>query len=159
MDQTLSASARRVQSALRLLGYTPQVVELPQSTRSASEAAQAIDCLVVQIVKTLIFRAVPSDRAIVVLASGVNRVDVTLVSAWLDETITKADADFVRQRTGFVIGGVPPIGYDHPLVTVIDRDLLQYKELWAAAGTPHAVFKLSPDDLVNMTGGTVLRIC
>ncbi|MHB1354799.1 MAG: YbaK/EbsC family protein [Anaerolineae bacterium] len=159
MEQTLSASARRVQSALQQLGFTPQVMELAQSTRSASEAAQAIGCQVAHIVKTLVFRAISSDRAIVVLASGVNRVDINLISAWLGETITKADADFVLNNTGYAIGGVPPVGYDNPLVTVIDQDLLQYNELWAAAGTPHAVFKLSPHDLVSLTGGTVFKIC
>lgn len=159
MEQALSASARRVQAALRQLGFKAQVIELPQSTRSAAEAAQAIGCQVEQIVKTLVFRATTSDRAIVVAASGANRVDEKRISAWLGETIIKADADFVRQRTGYVIGGVPPVGYDHPLVTIIDQDLLQHEELWAAAGTPHAVFKLSPRDLVSLTGGTVLRIC
>lgn len=159
MVQALSASARRVQAALQQLGFAVQVMELPQSTRSAAEAAQAICCQVEQIVKTLVFRAITSDRAIVVAASGANRVDEQRISAWLGETITKADADFVRQRTGYVIGGVPPVGYDHPLVTIIDQDLLRHEELWAAAGTPHAVFKLSSHDLVDLTGGTVLQIC
>jgi prolyl-tRNA editing enzyme YbaK/EbsC (Cys-tRNA(Pro) deacylase) len=159
MEQTLSASARRFQSALQLLGFAGQVVELSQSTRSAAEAAQAIGCQVEQIVKTLVFRASTSDRAIVVAASGAHRVNEQRISAWLGETITKGDADFVRQRTGYVIGGVPPLGFDYPLLTIIDQDLLQHKELWAAAGTPHAVFRLSPDDLVGLTGGTVLQIC
>ena len=159
MEQALSASARRVQAALRQLGFKAQVIELPQSTRSAAEAAQAIGCQVEQIVKTLVFRATTSDRAIVVAASGANRVDEKRISAWLGETIIKADADFVRQRTGYVIGGVSPVGYDLPLLTIIDQDLLQYEDVWAAAGTPHAVFKLSPYDLVRLTGGTVLRIC
>jgi prolyl-tRNA editing enzyme YbaK/EbsC (Cys-tRNA(Pro) deacylase) len=159
MEQNLSPSARRVQAALQQLGFIPAIVELPQSTRTAAEAAQAIGCKIEQIVKTIVFRASISDRAIIVTACGANRVDVNLVSAWLGETITKADADFVRQRTGYVIGGVPPVGFEHPLVTIIDQDLIQLKEIWAAAGTPHAVVMLTPQELVSATGGTILKIC
>jgi prolyl-tRNA editing enzyme YbaK/EbsC (Cys-tRNA(Pro) deacylase) len=159
MELSLSTSAKRVEAALQQLGFTIEVKELPSSTRTAVEAAQAIGCQVAQIVKTIVFRTELSDSALVVLASGVNRVDINLVSAWLGEVITKADADFVRQRTGYVIGGVPPVGFLHPLPTIIDQDLLQYKCAWAAAGTPHAVFMLHPKDLARMTGGVVIQIC
>lgn len=158
MDDSLSASARKVQQALQALGLDLQVVELPGSTRTALEAAQAVGCQVGQIVKSLVFKAKRSQRPILVVASGQNRVDERLVEALIGEPLGKADADFVRQHTGFVIGGVPPLGHSERLETYIDQDLLQYGEIWAAAGTPHAVFRLTPGDLVKMTGGHVAAI-
>jgi prolyl-tRNA editing enzyme YbaK/EbsC (Cys-tRNA(Pro) deacylase) len=158
MDTSLSASARKVQQALQALGLDLQVVELPGSTRTAVEAAQAVGCQVGQIVKSLVFKGKRSQRPILVVASGQNRVDERLVEALIGEPLGKADADFVRQHTGFVIGGVPPVGHTQPLETYIDEDLLQYDEIWAAAGTPHAVFRMTPDDLVKMTGGRVAAI-
>jgi len=158
MDAPLSSSARKVQQALQSLGLDLQVVELPGSTRTALEAAQAVGCQVGQIVKSLVFKAKRSQRPILVIASGQNRVDERLVEALIGEPLGKADADFVRERTGFVIGGVPPVGHTERLETYIDEDLLQYDEIWAAAGTPHAVFRLTPEDLVKMTGGEVAVI-
>jgi prolyl-tRNA editing enzyme YbaK/EbsC (Cys-tRNA(Pro) deacylase) len=155
MTQELSASAKKVQTALHALGLDLQVVELPGSTRTAVEAAQAVGCDVGQIVKSLVFKAKRSGKPVLVVASGANRVDERKVEALLGEPLGKADADFVREHTGFVIGGVPPVGHAERLETFIDRDLLQYHEIWAAAGTPHAVFRLSPGDLERMTGGTV----
>jgi prolyl-tRNA editing enzyme YbaK/EbsC (Cys-tRNA(Pro) deacylase)/protein-tyrosine phosphatase len=154
----LSASAQRVQAALAAAGFTLAVVELPQSTRTSAEAAAAVGCAVGQIAKSIIFRAAASDRPVLVLASGPNRVDEAAVSAHLGEPLAKADAAFVRARTGFVIGGVPPISHAEPLPTFIDEDLLAYDEIWAAAGTPNAVFKLTPQQLVSLTGGTLARI-
>jgi len=158
MDSSLSASARKVQQALHALGLDLKVVELPGSTRTAVEAAQAVGCQVGQIVKSLVFKAKRSQHPILVVASGQNRVDERRVEALIGEPLGKADADFVRQHTGFVIGGVPPVGHTQPLETFIDEDLLQYGEIWAAAGTPHAVFRLAPGDLVKMTGGQVAAI-
>ena len=158
MDASLSPSARKVQQALQALGLDLQVVELPGSTRTAAEAAQAVGCQVGQIVKSLIFKAKRSQRPIMVVASGQNRVDERLVEALIGEPLGKADADFVRERTGFVIGGVPPVGHTERLETYIDEDLLQFDEIWAAAGTPHAVFRLTPEDLMHMTGGKVAVI-
>jgi prolyl-tRNA editing enzyme YbaK/EbsC (Cys-tRNA(Pro) deacylase) len=135
-----------------------QVVELPASTRTSVEAAQAVGCQVGQIAKSLVFKALHSQRPILVIASGANRVDEKKIEALTGEPVGKADADFVRQRTGFVIGGVPPLGHTEPLETVIDQDLFNYAEIWAAAGTPHAVFRLVPADLVRMTGGQVVRV-
>jgi prolyl-tRNA editing enzyme YbaK/EbsC (Cys-tRNA(Pro) deacylase) len=155
---TLSASAQKVQDALAELGMTLQVVELPSSTRTAIEAAQAVGCQVGQIVKSLVFRAAQSDRPVLVVASGANRVNEALLGQALGEPIAKADADYVRLRTGFAIGGVPPLGHAEPLNIFIDQDLLQYAEIWAAAGTPHAVFCLTPAQLVAMTGGRVVKI-
>lgn len=155
---TLSPSALKVQQGLDSVGLQLEVVELPASTRTAAEAAQAVGCQVGQIVKSLVFRLLTSDRPILVETSGGNRVDEAKLSQCVGEPIGKADADFVRQRTGFVIGGVPPIGHSEPLQTFIDQDLLQYTEIWAAAGTPHAVFRLTPNDLLRMTGGKVISI-
>jgi prolyl-tRNA editing enzyme YbaK/EbsC (Cys-tRNA(Pro) deacylase) len=154
----LSSSAQIVQNKLIELGYPNRVVEMSDSTRSAAEAAQAVGCGVEQIVKSIIFKAGSSGKAVLVAASGSNRVDEKKVRALLGETIKKADADFVRQQTGYAIGGVPPLGHANPSIVFIDQDLLQYAEIWAAAGTPFAVFKLTPDELVKLTGGTVADI-
>jgi len=158
MPEELSPSAQRVQDALREHGFPYKVVELPQSTRSAVEAAQAVGCQLGQIAKSLIFRGKHTQRPILVIASGVNRVNEARISELISEPLEKADAEFVRQRTGYAIGGVPPIGHRERLLTFIDEDLLQYKEIWAAAGTPRAVFKLAPEDLVKMTSGRVISI-
>lgn len=154
----LSASARKVQDALNNFGMRLQVVELPASTRSAVEAAQAIGCRVNQIAKSLIFRGSHTGRPVLVIASGANRVNEKALGEALGEPLGKADADFVRQRTGFAIGGVPPVGHAEPPVTFIDEDLLKLEDIWAAAGTPNAVFRLSPADLVKITNGRVIKI-
>ena len=156
MEKELSSSARKVQEALNALGMTLEVVELPGSTRTAVEAAQAVGCQVGQIVKSLVFKAKRSERPILVIASGQNRVDERRIETLIGEPLGKADADFVRQRTGFVIGGVPPVGHLERLTTFIDQDLSLYQEIWAAAGTPHAVFRLTPDDLLKITDGQVV---
>jgi prolyl-tRNA editing enzyme YbaK/EbsC (Cys-tRNA(Pro) deacylase) len=158
MSKTLSASAQRFQDALKGLGFSLQVVELPDSTRTAVEAAQAIGCQLGQIVKSLVFKAKRSERPILVIASGTNRVNERAIEALIGEPLGKADADFVRQRTGFVIGGVPPTGHSEPLQTFIDQDLLAFDEIWAAAGTPNAVFRLTPQDLLRMAGGEIINI-
>lgn len=154
----LSPSAQKVQNALDALGLTLEVVELPASTRTAVEAALAIGCGVGQIVKSLIFQGKRSERPVLVVASGANRVNEKTIEACIGEPLGKADADFVRNHTGFVIGGVPPVGHAEELVTFIDADLLQYNEIWAAAGTPNAVFRLAPMDLIRMTPGQVINI-
>lgn len=158
MTTPLSPSAQKVQQALQALGMTLQVVELPDSTRTAIEAAQAVGCQVGQIVKSLVFKTKRSQRALLVIASGSNRVDEKLIEARIGEPLGKADAEFVRQQTGFAIGGVPPLGHASPLLTFIDQDLFQYERVWAAAGTPHAVFALNPADLARMTGGEIIPI-
>lgn len=158
MVNNLSPSAQKVQQALQVMGFALQVVELPDSTRTAAEAAQAVGCQVGQIVKSLVFKAKRSQRPVLVVASGANRVNEKAIEALIGEPLGRADADFVRQRTGFAIGGVPPVGHSERLETFIDEDLLQHAEIWAAAGTPNAVFRLTPDDLVRMTGGRVISI-
>ena len=150
MKPATAASALKVQSAL---GPTYQVLEFDASTRTAAEAAEAIGCTVAQIAKSLVFRAEPSGRAVLAIASGVNRVDEAKLAALLGERIGRADADFVRAKTGFAIGGVPPIGHAEPSPTFIDESLFVFDEIWAAAGTPNAVFRLTPADLARLTGG------
>ena len=154
----LKESAQRVQNALREQGFTNEVVELPDSTRTAAEAAQAVDCDVAQIAKSLIFRLAESGKPLLIIASGVNRVDENLMAQWTGEKLGKADADFVREHTGFVIGGVPTIGHHERIQTVIDEDLFQYETIWAAAGHPKAVFRLTPAELKRMTDGTVMSV-
>lgn len=155
---SLSSSALKVQQALNAIGLQLEVVELPSSTRTSVEAAQAVGCQVGQIAKSIVFQTVSSHTPVLVIASGPNRVNESIIAEHVGEPIGKADADFVRQRTGFVIGGVPPLGHIEPIQTFIDQDLLQYPEIWAAAGTPHAVFRLNPADLPCMTGGLIIKI-
>ncbi len=154
----ISSSLQRVEQALDQSGLSLEVVELPQSTRTAQEAANAVGCQLGQIVKSLVFRGSDSDRPYLVLVSGPNRADLERVSQLVGEPIRMADADFVREVTGFSIGGVAPVGMPEPIQTLIDRDLLQYDTIWAAAGTPRAVFSLSPDDLRQLTAGQVASI-
>lgn len=152
-NAALSPSAQKVQDALNQFGVSLQVVEFDASTRTAQDAANAIGCTVGQIVKSLIFKGRQSGKPILVLASGVNRVDEKKIATLLGEKVDKADADFVRQHTGFVIGGVPPVGQTSPMETLIDEDLVQYADIWAAAGTPNAVFKLTTADLQRIAVG------
>jgi prolyl-tRNA editing enzyme YbaK/EbsC (Cys-tRNA(Pro) deacylase) len=158
MTEGLSGGARRVQEALAARGFAAQIVEYPATTRTAADAAAAIGCQVAQIAKSLVFRAPESDRPILIIASGTNRVNERAIRDLLGEPIAKADADFVRERTGFAIGGVPPVGHREPLTILIDEDLLAFDAIWAAAGTPHAVFRLDPADLPRLTGGRLARI-
>jgi prolyl-tRNA editing enzyme YbaK/EbsC (Cys-tRNA(Pro) deacylase) len=154
----LKASAKRVQEALAAAGFGFEVVQFPESTRTAEEAAAAVGCQVGQIAKSLVFRAADSGRPVLVIASGANRVDEKKVAALLGEPIARADAGFVRARTGFAIGGVPPVAHLEPPLTLIDADLLAHDQIWAAAGTPNAVFRLAPGDLARLTGGRVAAV-
>jgi prolyl-tRNA editing enzyme YbaK/EbsC (Cys-tRNA(Pro) deacylase) len=158
MTTPLSASAQKVQDALAALGLPCRVVVLPSSTRTAQEAAAAVGCAVGQIVKSLIFRGAQTDKPLLVVASGSNRVGEARLAELAGEPIAQADAAFVRTHTGFAIGGVAPLGHPAPIETYIDADLFQYAEIWAAAGTPNAVFALTPADLEKITGGRVVSI-
>jgi len=158
MPTTLSASARKVQEALHAFDVICQVIELPDSTRSAKDAAQAIGCEVGQIVKSLVFKGARSGKPILVLTSGSNRVNEKTLEKFVAEPIKKADATFVREKTGFAIGGIPPLGHTEKPETYLDADLLRYEEIWAAAGTPHAVFKLTPQDLQKITDGQIVSV-
>lgn len=157
MTQT-NASAARVQQALQELGLETHIKDLPQSTRTAVKAADAVGCQVSQIVKSLVFKTRSSGRAVLILTSGANRVDEQSVAAVIGEALTMADPDFVRQRTGFAIGGVAPVGLIDPIPTFIDQDLLKEDQIWAAAGTPYSVFRLTPQELVQATGGKIISV-
>lgn len=158
MPEALSPSAQKVQDALKELGYDYRVQEMPESTRTAAEAAASIGCRVEQIVKSVVFRAKNSGQAVLVAASGPNRVNEKALAARLGEPIERATPEFVRQQTGYAIGGVPPLGHANPTLTFVDEDLLQYDRIYAAAGTPFAIFGLAPADLVKMTGGEVVNV-
>ncbi len=158
MTEELSPSAKKIQDALTALGINGEVLELPASTRTSAEAAAAIGCSIRQIAKSIIFRSVATGRPVMVIASGPNRVNEEKIRGIIGEGIEKADAEFVRKATGFAIGGIPPIGHAEPITTIIDEDLTKLDEIWAAAGTPNAVFKLNPSLLVQMTGGSVKPI-
>ena len=145
-------SARdRVVAALAGAGLEVEVREFPAGTRTAADAAAAVGCQVAQICKSLVFR-VDGDRPLLVIASGANRVDEARFGA------RKADAAYVREQTGYAIGGVPPVGHPRPIDTVIDEDLLGYDVVWAAAGTPRAVFAIAPRALVEVSGARVERV-
>jgi len=155
---TLSPSAQKIQDQLKSLGYGYTVIEHAESTRTAQEAADRAGCELGQIVKSLIFRGKDSAKPILVLTSGANRVDEKRISEYAGEAIGRADADFVRNVTGFAIGGVPPVGHIQNMETYIDEDFLHYPTIWAAAGTPNAIFELDAGDLQKMTGGNVVRV-
>jgi prolyl-tRNA editing enzyme YbaK/EbsC (Cys-tRNA(Pro) deacylase) len=155
MRPATSPSALKVQA---ILGNDFEVLEFEESTRTAADAAAAIGCTVPQIAKSLIFRSAESGRSVLVIASGPRRVDEARIAALMGEEIARADADFVRDCTGFSIGGVPPVGHRTPPAVFIDETLLGFDTIWAAAGTPNAVFRLRPDDLVRMTAGTVASV-
>jgi prolyl-tRNA editing enzyme YbaK/EbsC (Cys-tRNA(Pro) deacylase) len=155
MKPAEAASALKVQAAL---GERFQVLEFDASTRTAADAAAAIGCEVAQIAKSLIFRGATSGRAVMVIASGADRVDEKKAAHAIGERIARADADFVREATGFAIGGVPPAGHRTKPITLIEERLMRFAEIWAAAGTPNAVFRLTPSDLVELTGGRVAAV-
>jgi len=154
----LSPSAQKVQDALNALGFELTVIENATSARTAQEAADRVGVTLGQIVKSLIFKGKKSGKPILVLTRGSNRVDEKRIKAYAEEKIGRADAGFVREVTGYAIGGVPPIAHLQQMETYLDEDLLQYEVIWAAAGTPNAIFKLSPDDLQKMTGGQVVGV-
>lgn len=155
----LSKSAEVVQRALCEKGLEFEVIELNASTRTANDAAMTIGCQVGQIVKSLLFRTKETQKPVLVLASGKNRVSEEVIQKYVGEKILKADADFAREITGFAIGGIPPLGHKNPISFVyIDEDLFQYEILWAAAGTPYAVFSLPAKELQTVTDGKIVSV-
>lgn len=155
---TLSPSAQKVQDQIKSLGFDYTVIEHAGSTRTAQEAADRAGCKLGQIVKSLIFKGKESGKPILVLTSGANRVDEKRISEYAGEAIIRPDADFVRVVTGFAIGGVPPLGHLQKMETYLDEDFLQYETIWAAAGTPNAIFELRTSDLQTMTAGKIVRV-
>jgi prolyl-tRNA editing enzyme YbaK/EbsC (Cys-tRNA(Pro) deacylase) len=151
-------SVQRVREALAARGLAAEVKELAASTRTARDAAAAVGCQVAQIVKSLVFRLPASGGAVLALVSGTNRASEALLAGLVGEPVARADADFVRERTGFSIGGVPPLGHSGPLPVLIDRDLMSFPLLWAAAGSPNAVFAVTPAELQRITSGRVAEL-
>ena len=148
----------RVRDALARAGLDAEIIELPGAARTARAAADYLGCDVGQIANSLVFRAQASDRAILVMSSGARRVDMARLGALLGEPVAKADADFVRRRTGFVIGGVAPVGHTGELDKFVDRSLAAYDAIWAAAGHPHTVFRMTYAQLLAMTGGAAVDV-
>lgn len=147
-----------MRAALEERGLAPEFVELDRTARSAAEAAEALGCRVGQIVKSLVFRAEGTGRFVLVLTSGANRVDEGRIRALLGEPVGKADAAFVREKSGFAIGGVPPVGHVEAPIVFLDEDLAKEEVVWAAAGHTHVVFGLDPADLQGATGARVVRV-
>lgn len=151
-------SASKVQETLHKFNLDMKVVEFKELTRTSQEAANTIGCEVGQIAKTLIFKGKSSSKPICVIASGKNRVDEKKIASLIGEGIEKPDAEFVLKHTGFAIGGIPPVGFQLEIHPFIDEDLMGYSEIWAAAGTPNAVFQLHPNHLLQITQGQVVNI-
>jgi len=154
----INPTAQKVQAVLAGLGCECKVIEFTQSTRTAQEAAQQAGCELGQIVKSMIFRGQTSSKAVLVLTSGTNRVDESALGRTVGEPVGRPAADFVRQATGYAIGGVPPVGHAGPVETYFDEDLLQYTRVWCAAGTPNAIFEIQPKELLRITAAKVIRV-
>jgi prolyl-tRNA editing enzyme YbaK/EbsC (Cys-tRNA(Pro) deacylase) len=154
----LPPAAHRVQTAAVELGLDVEVRIMPDSTRTAADAAKAVGSKVGQIVKSLIFKGKQSGRPYLLLVSGSNRVNEHSVEHVVGEAILRPDADFVRDQTGFAIGGIPPLGHPQHIRTYMDEDLLQYETVWAAAGTPNAVFSVDPEALRGAVNAHSLKV-
>lgn len=154
----LSLHAQKIQDLLMSFGLDSKVKEFAHPTHTAKEAAEALGCEAGQIVKSLIFKGRLSGQPILLLVSGANRVDEDKAGKLIGEEIEKADAEFVREKTGFAIGGVAPVGHKEKMKTFIDEDLMVYPNVWAAAGHPHSIFDISPRDLLKITGGIVISV-
>ncbi|MGI8649566.1 MAG: YbaK/EbsC family protein [Rubrobacter sp.] len=157
-DPTKKASVLRVEAALREAGFENGIVALTETARSTGEAAAALGVEVAQIVKSLVFRVAGTDELLLVVASGVNRIDESKVEALLGSPVERPDARLVKAKTGYSIGGVPPVGHPERLHAFVDEDLFDNREVWAAAGHTHAVFPCTPEELVAMTGGEVANV-
>ena len=157
MDQALSASAERFQEFIRTRNLIVRVRELSDSTRTANEAAKAIGCGVDEIAKSMVFKT-EEGKALLVITSGLNHVDEKKLKKLSGLNVKRADPNFVKEQTGYSIGGVPPLGHQKLVKTFIDEDLLQYQEIWAAAGSPHAVFPVEPGYLVEWSEAVVAEI-
>lgn len=160
MENELAKSAQTVQEVLSQRGLDCKVVELPDVARTAVDAANALNCDVAQIVKSLIFKTKDTHKPVLLLVSGPNRVNESIVESLVAEPIIKADANFAREITGFAIGGIPPVGHKQQIDHIyIDEDLMKFESLWAAAGTPYAVFNMRVSDLLKLTKGKIIQVC
>lgn len=158
MTAPLPHSARKVQDAAARLGLAIHVREMAHSTRTAEEAAAACGCAVGQIVKSLVFAGRDTGQPYLLLVSGQNRVHEKRVAARIGEALTRPDAAQARAWTGYAIGGIPPFGHDAPLPTFVDEDLLAHRQVWAAAGTPSAVFAVEPRALAQAVQGRIISV-
>ncbi|OIP20060.1 MAG: cys-tRNA(pro)/cys-tRNA(cys) deacylase [Comamonadaceae bacterium CG2_30_57_122] len=159
--KTLPDGMQRVARVLQDKGHPHAPVMLSDAARTAQQAAGALGVGLGQIAKSIIFKRKPDAAAVLVITSGDRRVDEKKVAALVcaaGQKLGRADADFVKASTGFSIGGVSPVGHATTPVTLIDRDLLRFDEIWAAAGHPHGVFKLHPNDLARLTGAPVVDV-
>jgi prolyl-tRNA editing enzyme YbaK/EbsC (Cys-tRNA(Pro) deacylase) len=156
--ETLPRSARRVRTALLELGLPGDIHRIADSTRTAPEAAAAVGCELGAIVKSLVMRGVTTQAPVLALVSGDNRADMALIEAAVDEPVERPDAHYVREVTGYAIGGIPPVGHPQPVRTVMDEDLLRFEIVWAAAGHPHAIFPIAPTTLADAAKARVLRL-
>jgi len=158
MSQLSSKTAQKFQEMLNEYGVELKVVEFDQSTRTAKEAADAVGCELGQIAKSIVFKSGKTNRPILVITSGVNRVNENKITEYIGEPLKKPDATFIQERIGYVIGGVPPFGHKEPITPFIDQDLVQYEVIWGAAGTPNTVFPITPDQLINISKGKVVSV-
>jgi prolyl-tRNA editing enzyme YbaK/EbsC (Cys-tRNA(Pro) deacylase) len=158
MATNLKKSSEKVQAVLNDFGFELNVIEFSDSTRTAQDAAIAIGCSVGQIAKSIIFKGKTSQKPILIVASGANRINEKAIKEIIGEKLDKADANFVLEYTGYAIGGIPPIAHNTPITTYIDEDIFKYEEIWAAAGTPNSVFQLTPTILNEITNGTIISV-
>jgi len=153
MTIELSKKAKKVQQSILDKGFELKVKELPESTRTAQDAANALGCEVAQIAKSLIFLDEVNSNPVLIIASGINRVSLAKIEADSGKKLVQANGNAVKKKVGFAIGGVPPVGHNEKLFTILDPDLKKYDRIWAAAGTPNAVFELKSSQLEALTGG------
>lgn len=153
----MNSNSQRIQDFLDKFGISSEIKELSESTRTSAEAAKAIGCDVSQIAKSILFKT-KTGKPILVIASGSNRINEKRIEEEIGERIEKAAADFVKDKTGFAIGGVPPFGHIEKIKEFIDKDLIKYDKIWAAAGTPHSVFSLTPEQLIKITKAMTIDI-
>ncbi len=158
MAETLGKSALKIQEELNKYNLSLKVVTMQDSTRTCVEAANTIGCEVGQIVKSLVFRGKTSGTPVLIVASGDNRINEKKMKEYLGEAVTRPDANYVQETTGFAIGGIPPVGHTTKMPCFIDADLFRFKEVWAAAGTPFDVFCLTPDQLATITQGKIINV-
>lgn len=154
----LTFDVQKIQNILNEFGFPIEIKELNDSTRTSSDAAKALGCNISQIAKSIIFKGTKTEKPYLVIASGSNRVNEEKIEKFVNEKIEKADANFVKDKTGFGIGGVPPFGHIKKIQTFIDKDLLKHKEIWTSAGTSNSVFKLTPEQLIKITNGKIINI-
>lgn len=154
----LSKGAKRFKEVCNSSGFKCEIIEFSETTRTSADAAKVIGCKVEQIAKSIVFKTKNTNKSVLVIASGSNRINESRMGDIIGEPIEKSDANFVLEKTGYVIGGVPPFGHKEKIETFIDEDLLKYNEIWAAAGNPNAVFKLTPDDIKKIPDCMILRV-